>query len=227
MELKCPPLETEHPPHAASNIDRNGRPLSRIFLRTILFLVIFISFFNLPHLTSGIQDLHPGLRDFIPGLRNERERRIGEILSVIEKWPTDLAGATRAQLAEVIYEEAVRHNYDPKFVLALIAIESSFQNRAVSERGAKGLMQIMPFVAESIAPKLGIEWRGDQTLFNPFLNIKMGLHYFSELILDFSDVRLALTAYNYGPTYVRSLIENERHIPLQYAQRVLEVYRNI
>ena len=48
-------------------------------------------------------------------------------------------------------------------------------------------MQIMPYVAESIAKEMGIEWSGDRTLFNPFLNIKMGVHYLSRLLLDFKD----------------------------------------
>ena len=71
---------------------------------------------------------------------------------------------TREELAEVIYEEALRYNQDPKFILALIAIESSFKNSSVSEKGAKGLMQIMPYVAESLAQEMGIEWSGDRTL---------------------------------------------------------------
>ena len=100
---------------------------------------------------------------------------------MLERQPTGLANVTKEELAEVIYEEAIRYNHDPKFILALIAIESSFQNWSVSEQGAKGLMQIMPYVAESLAQELGIEWSGDRTLFNPFLNIRMGIYYLSQL----------------------------------------------
>ena len=131
---------------------------------------------------------------------------------------------TKEELAEVIYEEAIRYNHDPKFILALIAIESSFQNWSVSEQGAKGLMQIMPYVAESLAQELGIEWSGDRTLFNPFLNIRMGSYYLSQLIHEFKDLRLALTAYNYGPTYIKGLKERNEKIPLtttvEFAQSI-------
>ena len=133
---------------------------------------------------------------------------------------------TKEELAEVIYEEATRNNQDPKFILALIAIESSFQNWSVSERGAKGLMQIMPHVAESIAQELGIEWSGDRTLFNPFLNIKMGVHYLSRLLLDFKDPGLALTAYNYGPTYVKGLIEKKRKVPQHFYEKIASTYHD-
>jgi soluble lytic murein transglycosylase-like protein len=138
-----------------------------------------------------------------------------------------LASVTKEELAEVIYEEAIRYNHDPKFIMALIFAESEFWNWAVSEKGAKGLMQIMPYVAQSIAQELGIEWMGDRTLFNPFLNIKMGIYYLSQLILDFRDLRLAMTAYNYGPTYVKGLIESKQQIPVSYYRKILTVYQNL
>ena len=152
---------------------------------------------------------------------------IQEILTILDRQPTGFAHVTKAELAEVIYEESVRNNHDPKFILALIAIESSFQNWSVSERGAKGLMQIMPYVAKSLAGEMGIEWSGDRTLFNPFLNIKMGIHYLSQLIADFKDLELALTAYNYGPTYVKSLVERKERIPLHFYHKLLDVYQNL
>ena len=150
-----------------------------------------------------------------------------EIRKILERYPTGLANVIREELAEVIYEEATRFKYDPKFILALISIESSFQNWSVSERGAKGLMQIMPYVAEPLAQKMGIEWSGDRTLFNPFLNIRMGIYYLSQLVLDFEDLEIALAAYNCGPTYVKSLIEKKQRIPNDYYRRVLSVYQSL
>jgi soluble lytic murein transglycosylase len=85
----------------------------------------------------------------------------------------------------------------------------------------------MPYVAESIAHDLGIEWKGDLTLFDPYINIRIGIHYLSQLILDFNDLRIALTAYNYGPTYVKGLIERKQQIPVHYYRRVLTVYQTL
>jgi soluble lytic murein transglycosylase len=138
-----------------------------------------------------------------------------------------LDNVTKGELAEAIYEESLHYDHDPKFILALIAIESSFKNWSVSEQGAKGLMQLMPYVAESIAHDLGIEWKGDLTLFDPYINIRIGIHYLSQLILDFNDLRIALTAYNYGPTYVKGLIERKQQIPVHYYRRVLTVYQTL
>jgi soluble lytic murein transglycosylase-like protein len=183
-----------------------------MLLKVPVFFIVFLLSFHLP--------------SFTPGFDN-RKQTIEEILSVLERYPTGLANVTKEELAEVIYQEATRYNYDPKFILALIAIESEFHNWSVSERGAKGLMQIMPYVAKSMAQELGIEWSGDRTLFNPFLNIRLGIYYLSQLILDFQDLRLALTAYNYGPTYIKSLVERKERIPLTYYRKILTVYQGL
>jgi soluble lytic murein transglycosylase-like protein len=227
-------IRTEHPPHGIANkrdgrlkapgwakietipqaINRKKKSLSilGIFPKLFLFTVAFILSF---HITNFVPDL------------SQREQTIKEILKVLERQPTGLANVTKEELAEVIYEEATRYNHDPKFILALIFTESEFYNWAVSEKGAKGLMQIMPYVAESLARDLGIEWSGDRTLFNPYLNIRIGIYYLSQLILDFKDVGTALTAYNYGPTYVKGLIERKERIPHRYYHRFLNVYKNI
>jgi len=180
--------------------------------RIALVIIISSLVLHLPDFTSKTQD---------------GEQTIQEIHGILEKYSKDMDNITRHKLAKVIYEESVRYNHDPKFILALIAIESSFQNRSVSEKGAKGLMQLMPYVAESLAQELGIEWHGDPTLFNPFLNIRMGVYYLSQLILDFEDLRVALVAYNYGPTYVKGLIERRQRIPAHYYHRVLTTYQTL
>lgn len=211
MELNEALIRRDHPPHTRTYI-KNGLLFLRILRKVALFLVIFILSFHLPNFISGL---------------DQREQTIREIFEVLERQPMGLASVTKEELAEVIYEEAIRHKHDPKFILALIAIESEFQNWSVSQHGAKGLMQIMPYVAESIAQELGIEWSGDRTLFNPYLNIRMGIYYLSQLILDFKDVRVALTAYNYGPTYVRGLIDRKERIPRDYYRRFRTAYHTI
>jgi soluble lytic murein transglycosylase-like protein len=55
----------------------------------------------------------------------------------------------------------------------------------------------------------------------------MGIYYLSQLILDFKDIRIALTAYNYGPTYVKGLIEKKENIPPYYYRKFLTAYQNI
>jgi soluble lytic murein transglycosylase len=211
MDLNEVLIRTDHPPHPGTQ-KKNSLTLYHILRWVALFVLVFLFAFHLPNL--------------IPGL-DQREQTIREILEILERQPTGLANVTKEELAEVIYEEAIRYNHEPKFILALIAIESEFQNWSVSEQGAKGLMQIMPYVAKSLAQELGIEWSGDRTLFNPYLNIRIGIYYLSQLILDFKDIEVALTAYNYGPTFVKSLIERKERIPRDYYRRFLTAYQNI
>jgi len=208
------PLRTDHPPHTGRK-KKIGRLVGRFLVKTTLASLIFVLCFHISPPRSEIP---------------VRQQTIQEIAAILEKQGTDLAPATPHALAEVIYDEAVRYNYDPKVILALIGIESSFRNSSVSARGAKGLMQIMPYVAQAVAQELKIEWRGDQTLFDPFLNIRMGIYYLKMLMDDFQDLVLALTAYNYGPTYVRSYLDKGEKIPLyhfRYYQRVFAFYRNL
>ncbi len=206
-----PLIRTGHPPHTAT-YKKISLSLLRIFRKAALFIIIFALSFHLPNLIPGFY---------------QRDETIKDILGVLERHPTGLANVTKEELAEVIYEEALRHNHDPKFILALIAIESSFQNWSVSEQGAKGLMQIMPYVAESLANELGIEWSGDQTLFNTYLNIKIGIYYLTQLYKDFNDIRLALVAYNCGPTYIKGLMERKEGIPLNYYRKFVTAYQRI
>ena len=232
----------EHPPHA-NMPKRKGRRVPCGILFIVLIAVTFVFRFQLPYLhvvtpylPAGYQNIQQKIEKYyslnsLYSLLNpqfsRKQETIKEILVILEKYDTGLAIVTKEELAEVIYEEATTHNHDPKFIIALIVIESSFQNWSVSERGAKGLMQIMPYVAESIAQEMGIEWSGDRTLFNPFLNIRMGIHYFSRLLLDFKDPGLALTAYNYGPTYVRSLMDRKRKIPQDFHRKILGTYHDL
>lgn len=95
----------------------------------------------------------------------------------------------------IIIEVASRHQVDPALIKAIIMAESGYNPKAVSKRGAKGLMQLMPLTAKS----LGVE-----DIFNPKHNINAGVGYFKKLLNQFDgDVKLALAAYNAGSRKVR------------------------
>jgi len=216
MDMRDPPIQVEHPPHQ-KGIKKTAFFLCRYLGKTLLFFLIFsLSFyFSDPFYDSHDSELQ------------RRQKSIEEITTVLERQGTEIKNVKLEDLATVIYEEATRYNHDPKFILALIAIESSFKNLSVSERGAKGLMQLMPYVAEATAQELGIEWTGDHNLFDPILNVKLGVYYLSRLTNDFKNPGLALTAYNYGPSYIRSLVERRQRVPLHYYRKVLAFYQTI
>lgn len=90
---------------------------------------------------------------------------------------------------------ANRHQVDAALVKAIIMAESSYNPRAISKRGAKGLMQLMPHTAKAF---------GVNDSFNPEQNISGGVRYFKQLTKLFNgNIMLALAAYNAGITRVR------------------------
>ncbi len=95
-----------------------------------------------------------------------------------------------------IVKYAGEYGLDPYFVCAMIDTESNFDERAVSEDGAQGLMQIMPETSVWIAEKLKT---GEYDIFDPETNIRFGCWYLSFLKERFSgQEQLMIAAYNAG-----------------------------
>lgn len=92
----------------------------------------------------------------------------------------------------LIYETAKRHQVNPQVVAALIRQESAGKVRAVSHKGARGLMQLMPATAR----RFGVR---KEQLFVPEHNLEAGVRYLSWLIDQFpNDLARVLAAYNAG-----------------------------
>lgn len=128
-------------------------------------------------------------------------------------------------LADAIYDESIAASIDPLLVASIVAVESSFQSGVVSKVGAVGLMQLRPFVAEAVADRISVEWKGTATLREPHINVRLGVEYYRALLVRFDgDRHVALTAYNYGPTRVSSWIRAGTYDGSEYATRVLTTY---
>jgi soluble lytic murein transglycosylase-like protein len=114
-----------------------------------------------------------------------------------EKDLTAAAGETphnSQPMNEVINAVSSRHHLDPDLINSVIHAESGFNPRAVSPKGAQGLMQLMP----QTASKLGV---GDA--FDPNANVEGGTRYLRELLERYNfDLIKALAAYNAGPQRV-------------------------
>ncbi len=156
---------------------------------------------------------------------SEQFRSEEEIFHVLQRFRTGLPRAEQKKLAWLILKESRKYGHDYRLILAIIKTESSFKYKATSPKGAKGLMQIKPHVGQAIAKDIDIGWDGDETLFNPHLNVKIGLYYLSRLLLRFGDLKVALTAYNFGPTFVRKRLKSNRKLPSLYTKKVMEAYQ--
>lgn len=99
----------------------------------------------------------------------------------------------------------VSMDYVEPVVAAVIQQESAGNPKAVSGKGARGLMQLMPATAKDIAKELGIE---DYDLEDPDVNILFGSYYLKKMLKEFDgDLELALTAYHSGPGRVKNLLK--------------------
>ena len=155
---------------------------------------------------------------------DELEERL-QIFRAIEDFQIGFNDHEVGELTNVIYEESNRYHYDPMFVLAIILTESSFKKGQKSNFGARGLMQVVPFVGKDLADRSGIEWDGHETLFEPEKNIKLGTLHLFEQILEFGDINKALIAYNLGETRVRGMLRRNTPLPDKYLNKVLENYK--
>lgn len=84
------------------------------------------------------------------------------------------------------YRDTVSHyagiyNLDPLLLAAIMRAESGFDSKAVSPRGARGLMQIMPETGQWVAGQLGEQNFDPDQLFEPETSIKMGAWYIADL----------------------------------------------
>jgi soluble lytic murein transglycosylase len=100
---------------------------------------------------------------------------------------------------ESLKAAALRENLDPALVAALVCQESTFDERAKSVVGARGLMQIMPYTGRPLARELGVRFN-PKILNEPETSLTFGTHYFRQMMERFdSRPEAALAAYNAGP----------------------------
>jgi soluble lytic murein transglycosylase-like protein len=129
--------------------------------------------------------------------------------------------ARSAQYDGVIKGAAKAATIQAALVRAVIVVESGFNPRAVSKKGAIGLMQLQPATAKRY---------GVKNIYDPGENVRAGAHYLSDLLTRFdSNLELALAAYNAGEEAVERY---GRHVPpfretLAYVPSVMKVYQRL
>jgi soluble lytic murein transglycosylase-like protein len=129
--------------------------------------------------------------------------------------------ARSAQYDGVITGAAKAATIQAALVRAVIVVESGFNPRAISKKGAIGLMQLQPATAKRY---------GVKNIYDPAENVRAGARYLSDLLVRFdSNLELALAAYNAGEEAVERY---GRHVPpfretLAYVPSVMRVYQRL
>ncbi len=134
---------------------------------------------------------------------------------------------------EEIVASSSEYSLDKYLVCAVIYAESSFNEKAVSRKGAVGLMQIMPETGEWAAGKIGLKGYAKDILPEPEVNIAIGCWYLGSYLNERfdGDLRKILAAYNAGPNKVSGWLDSEgklSDIPYKetkdYVEKVLRYY---
>jgi len=203
----------------------------RWVIRTVAVLsvvswLVAASLFARPFGSSAETAATLGIRPVVavPSLPSDWARRV--LAGTHEFFP----GVSRTQaeaVLPIVQRHARRFRVDPLMVLAVIQVESRFDPMAVSDQGAIGLMQLQSTTARDLAMDLGVEWTGDELLYDPDLNVELGCAYLRRLIDRFGDQDAALAAYCSGPTLVEARRDANDRIPLAYSDRVWDVLTSL
>ncbi len=122
----------------------------------------------------------------------------------------------KKRIREILKRYCTIYNVDYELALAILKVESNFDPNAISKKGAKGLMQVMPVTQREV---------GITSPFDPEENIEGGVKYLRKLLNQYKDIRLVVAAYNAGPNAVKKY----RGIPpfketREYVRKVLRLY---
>ncbi len=133
--------------------------------------------------TTSIQVRADGMKVIVNEPSEARSRRLSDRLLAVPD----------PDLAEAIDRHAIARDLEPRLVQALVQVESGYNRKARSNKGAIGLMQLMPGTAADLA--VADPWDADQ-------NLQGGTSYLRQMIDRFGGLDLALAAYNAGPEAV-------------------------
>lgn len=114
---------------------------------------------------------------------------------------------------DLVSKTAAAYDMDPLLLMAIIKAESGFNEKAISLKGAKGLMQLQDETAVWCAQKMGLTEFEPEQVCDPEVNIKIGTWYFCEFLLPHFDYnqRVALAAYNAGQGNVTKWLANNEY----------------
>ncbi len=148
-----------------------------------------------------------------------------KVIRVLNSVKTNLTEEEKTDVAKIIAEKSIEYGFSVEFILAVMQTESSFNKFATSPVGAIGLMQLMPITGKALAKDFGIVIKDKKHLYNPQLNVTLGIYYLKKLSDRFKDMNLVLAAYNMGETALRKY-KHKKNLPaFRYAKVVLRRHK--
>lgn len=180
---------------------------------------------NITRVLSRIDEIHQKISPELFRVQNQENNnptrsRFIDVLNDVNRIGTNynISGKTDYNaLKSVIDSCAEKYNIDSELIRAMIQVESGWDTKAVSNKGAQGLMQLMPRTAAML---------GVNDPFDPVQNIEGGVRYISDLTDKYrGDIEKALAAYNAGPARVDS--GNIPDVSKRYVKNIMAIYRRL
>ncbi len=180
---------------------------------------------NITRVLSRIEEINRRLMPDMYNKPNPTNSRFIDVLNEVNgigrnssNSRSNISGKTSyTELKDVIDACAEKYNVDDELIRAMIQVESGWNTEAVSNKGAQGLMQLMPRTAAML---------GVSNPFDPAQNIEGGVRYISDLTDKYrGDIEKALAAYNAGPARVDS--GNIPEVSKRYVKNIMAIYRRL
>ena len=193
----------------------------------IALLLLFLSCWQVPEpqVEVVVVPERPGLAEVRwEAWELEFQEGLGRVLARM----TGLSDWEALEIVRVAYQESQAQDIDVFRTLGFIVAESHGQRKAISEVGARGLMQIMPGTGRFIAAAHSEPWEGVNSLYDVNLNIRYGVWYYKDLLRTFEgDEMAAIAAYNWGPVHIAYRIRTGQGLPKVYPRKVLEAEEQV
>ncbi|TAM63954.1 MAG: lytic murein transglycosylase [Rhodanobacter sp.] len=194
----CPLQLADGPQHEQALLDRPG------LLRAFELYAVDLPVLARREWARALRDADPATLRLAADLANRRgwyDRAVftltgGEALRLYDlRFP--LAGQVG------LVAQAEQAGVDPAWAYGILRAESAWMSDAHSSADARGLMQLVPETAALVARRNGLDWNGDNTLYDPAVNIELGTRYLAQMAARFNGAPwLASAAYNAGPDRV-------------------------
>ena len=193
------------------------------------FLMIFVNVFsfNFDLNTTSIENSINRISDMVV-IQNQKYIIIEKIERIVKYENKAIDDREIHEIANEIYTQNLKYeNLNIDLICATITQESRWNSRELSQAGAKGLMQLMPYTASFLAEELGIKISSFEELYNSVINIKLGCKYLS-LGVDFYGMEGGLVNYNAGPKWANHYKKTGEIVPLEtqnYVPSIIGYYK--
>lgn len=180
----------------------------KLFVITLLVIIAFMTSTGNSYADNLLLNEINGLIQLVSVQTERADTANGSSVSHKPQYQSDIR--------TIIQKAAKRYNLHPLLIESIIKVESGYNIHAVSNKGAMGLMQLMPATAREI---------GVTKPFDPYQNVIGGSYYYRLMLDRFGDHKKALAAYNCGPGCVENgYMPGETR---KYVKNVIRVYNDL